>query len=136
MAKNGSPAIKALEDEIAAIEKAQDPTRKQIAELEAQLVEGQQIIARNRAAIDLLTGKTRVGAAPRASRGTRASSAEGREDKIIAALGQKPDGMNGTELAEAIGASPATARKVLDAMVEAGTIKRTGERRGTKYLPA
>ena len=144
----GSPAIKALEDEISAIQKAQEPTRAKIIAiheeaatkanaLEAELDEGAAIIARNRAAIDLLTGKTRIGSAPRARRSPRSSvSAEGREDKIVEVLGQNPDGMNGVQLAEAIGVSAATARKTLDAMVAAKTIERTGEKRGTKYLPA
>jgi DNA-binding Lrp family transcriptional regulator len=44
--------------------------------------------------------------------------------------------MNGSALADAIGTSAATARKALEAMIEAGTIKRTGEKRGTRYLPA
>ena len=141
MAENGSPAIKALNDEIAAVEKAQAPTQKQIAELEAQLTEGAEIIARNRAAIDLLTGKTRVSspARSRASRGPRApqASAGEREHAVTAALAENAsEGLNGTQLAELLGVSPATARSTLEAMVEAGTIKRTGERRGTKYFPA
>lgn len=137
----GSPAIKALEDEIAAVEKSQEPTRKQIAELQGQLIEGQDIIARNRAALDILNGRTRVGSTTpsRATRGPRAPQAsEGeRAAAVMAALAQNAsDGLNGTELAEIMGVSPATARKALDGMIEAGTIKRTGEKRGTKYFPA
>src|SRR4051812_1943890 len=71
--QTGSPAIKALEDEIASIEKAQQPTREKIRELENELVEGQAIIARNRAAFDVLNGNVAVASgAPR--RGRRASS--------------------------------------------------------------
>ncbi len=137
----GSAAIVALEQEIAAIEKAQEPTQQKIRELQAQLIEGANIIARNRAAIDILNGKTPVSsqAPSRARRGARApqASSEEREHAITAALAQNAsDGLNGTELAEAMGVSPATARKTLDGMVTAGTIKKTGERRGTKYFPA
>jgi len=36
-----------------------------------------------------------------------------------------------------MGVSPATARKALfDGVLTAGTITKTGERRGTKYFPA
>jgi len=133
MAKTGSPAIKALEDEIAAVEKAQEPTQKQIAELQAALVEGQEIVARNRAAIDVLTGKTSVRAPSRARAPRAQSRSEDREMAIAQAL-PGSEGMNGTELAELLGVTPTTARKTLEAMVEAGTIKRTGSRRGTKYF--
>lgn len=141
-ASNGSPAIKALEDESAAIEKAQEPTRKKIAELEAELVEGQAIIARNRQAIAILTGKMPVAVSGQRRAGRSRSKAEltadagDREAKILEIVGGTPQGLNGSQIAERLGTSPATARKALEELVSAGTIKRTGEKRGTKYLPA
>ena len=136
-ASSGSPAIKALEDEIAAIEKAQEPTRKKIAELEAELVEGREIIARNRQAIAILTGKTPVTTGQRRVGRTRSTgSPEDREAKIVEIIKGGPQGLNGSDIAGLLGTSPATARKALDELVSAGKIKRTGEKRGTKYLPA
>jgi len=53
---------------------------------------------------------------------------------VTAALARDAsEGLNGTELAELLGVTAATVRKTLEEMVEAGTIKRTGEKRGTKY---
>jgi Fic family protein len=57
-----------------------------------------------------------------------------REAKVIEALSQNAQGLNGTEIANVLGVTAATARKWLDPMVEAGTIKREGERRATKYF--
>lgn len=141
VASTSSPAIKALEDEIAAVEKAQQPTRKKIADLEAELVEGEQIIARNRQALAILTGKTPVAVSARnparsRSKAQLSADSEGREHRIIEVLGQNPDGMTGKALSETLGVAYQTAKKNLDVLVEAGTIKRTGEKRGTKYLPA
>jgi hypothetical protein len=70
-----------------------------------------------------------------ATRAAEASAGD-RERRIIEVLSQNPDGLNGTALSKAVGVSPATGRKTLDAMVEARTITRTGARRATRYFAA
>jgi DNA-binding transcriptional ArsR family regulator len=60
------------------------------------------------------------------------ASAEERAEAVTKALAGS-EGMNGTQLAELLGVTPSTVRKTLEPMVEAGTIKRTGEKRGTLY---
>jgi predicted HTH transcriptional regulator len=72
-----------------------------------------------------------------ATRAPRAPSAAPEEisAKITELVTQNPDGLNGTQIAEHLGVSAATARKYLDGLISAGSIKRTGEKRGTKYVP-
>lgn len=135
--KDTHPAIRAMEDEIAAIEKQQEPTRKQIAELEAQLVEGQQIIARNRAAIDVLNGNVALGTTATPTRRRRSSSGgvtasqidERRIIDTVAANGWTKANV----IAEAVGVSGNPLSLKLRAMVEDGKLKRRGERRATEY---
>jgi uncharacterized coiled-coil protein SlyX len=138
MAKtNGHPAIKALEDEIAAVEKAQQPTRDQIAELEAQLVEGQQIIARNRAAIDVLNGNVSIASgAPRTrarrSSGTGLTVSQIDENAIVTFVGAHQR-VGASQIGQHVGASGNALSLKLRAMVESGVLTKQGERRATKY---
>jgi hypothetical protein len=85
----------------------------------------------------------RVAARSAVSRGTSSTaarsteSAEARQAKILEALSQNAaDGVNGATLASTVGASPATVRKDLEQLEADNKVKRTGERRGTKYFPA
>jgi hypothetical protein len=133
---NGHPAIKALEDEIAAIEKAQDPTRKKIAELQSQLVEGQQVIARNRAAISLITGKTAPPAGPtrRSSRRSPGTPPEERESAIVSFVQSQPSGTTAKAISDALGISTNTLSQTLAPMFESGTLRSEGQRRGRRIL--
>ena len=141
---SGSPAIKALEDEIAAIEKAQQPTRDQIRELESQLVEGQQIIARNRAAIDVLSGNVAVasgsggrrsgGGAARQSRGGsgRLTASQISEDRIVEFV-RSNQPVGAAAIGDHVGASGNALSVKLRAMVDKGRLSKQGEKRATKY---
>jgi uncharacterized coiled-coil protein SlyX len=136
MAKNGHPAIKALEDEIAAVEKAQAPTRAQIAELESQLTEGQQIIARNRAAIDVLSGNVSFASAAPRTRARRSSgglTASQIDDNAIVSVVGAHQPVGASAIGAEVGASGNALSLKLRAMVEAGVLSKQGERRATKY---
>jgi uncharacterized coiled-coil protein SlyX len=138
MAKTeGHPAIVALESEIAAVEKAQAPTRAQIAELEGQLTEGQQIIARNRAAIDVLSGNVTIAsAAPRTrarrSSGTGLTASQIDERAVVDFIGANQP-IGASPIGQHVGASGNALSLKLRAMVESGVLTKQGERRATKY---
>lgn len=136
MAKsNGHPAIKALDDEIAAVEKAQQPTRDKISALEAELVEGQQIIARNRAAIDVLNGNVSLASgAPRARRGRGAGPTASQIDQnaVVTFVGaHQPVGAS--QIGAHVGASGNPLSMKLKSLVDNGVLTKQGERRATKY---
>lgn len=134
MAKsNGHPAIKALEDEIAAVEKAQQPTRNQLAELEAQLVEGQQIIARNRAAIDVLNGNVSVASGPPRRRSSGARTASQIDENAIVTFIGAHQPVGASQIGQHVGASGNPLSMKLKSMVESGVLTKQGERRATKY---
>ena len=138
MAKtNGHPAIKALEDEIAAVEKVQEPTRDQIAALEAQLVEGQQIIARNRAAIDVLNGNVSVASGAARTRARRSSggglTASQIDDRAIVTFVGAHQPVGAMQIGQEVGASGNPLSLKLKSMVENGVLTKQGERRATKY---
>ena len=85
---------------------------------------------------------TRVAARSAVARSTSSTAArstessEVRQAKILEALSQNAsEGLNGATLASTVGASPATVRKDLEALEADNKVKRTGERRGTKYFP-
>ncbi len=135
---SGSPAIKVLEDEIASVENAQDPTRNQIAELEAQLIEGQQIIARNRAAIALLTGRTPLPTAPsrRSSSRSPGTPPEARAAAILTFVKAQSGGTTAKAIAEDLEISTNTLNQTLAPMLAAGALRSEGERRGRKIFAA
>lgn len=147
-----SPAIKALEDEIAAIEKAQQPTQDaiqkvkddaaaEVARLTSELTDGQGVIDRNRAAIALLEGKTPF-ASSSGKRALRSSNpnavpADQREEVALKAIRDGgAGGVNGTVVRQALGVSEQTSAKTIRSLLDSGKVKSQGERRSRKLIAA
>jgi hypothetical protein len=74
---------------------------------------------------------------PAGRRPGRPSSAptEGLADKITAHVSSNP-GQTVGQIVAATGSSPAAVKKTIKAMLDAGGIRKTGQKRGTRYFPA
>lgn len=112
--------------------------RKQIAQLEAQLIEGQQIIARNRAAIALLTGRTPLPTAlSRRSSRSPGTPPEARESAILTFVKSQSDvGTTAKAISDELGISTNTLNQTLTPMLATGALRSEGERRGRKIFAA
>jgi predicted HTH transcriptional regulator len=63
-------------------------------------------------------------------------SAEERQTQVMEYILANPNGVNGKQVAEALGISSATAVKAIDPLIEAKRIKAEGQRAGRKLFPA
>jgi hypothetical protein len=143
------PAIKALEDEIAAVEKAQQPTHDAIAKIEAdaraavakrqaELREGEAVIARNRAAIDVLNGNVTV-ASPGRRSGRRTPSgptASQIDESAILRFVKSNGPVGASEIGRHVGASGNPLSTKLKRMSDDGKLTYRGERRQRVYSAA
>jgi predicted HTH transcriptional regulator len=121
---NGSPAIKALREEIAAIEKAQQPTHDKIAALQQELEEGQAIIARNEAAIAVLEGNVTIASPRSATRTPSGRSPRGSvTDAIMRTVGERP-GVSAAEVANVTGAKKQTVTSALQKLAADGRLEK------------
>lgn len=142
-AANGTPAnpvVVAIQARMTEIQTAQQPTRDQIAALQASLSDGAAELDRLQTALDAINGKVPTAAPARvtARRSTSGMSTEERQAAAAAFVNASgAEGVTGKAVADHLGVSPATIAKDLTELVDSGKIKHNGKKqRGSRFQPA
>ena len=119
-----------LEKEAAAIRARLEPKRADIRADEEQL-------ARIEAALDVLNGNVALASgAGRAKQANGRRSRGGIDEAAVVAFVQKNQPASARDIGENIGVTGNRLSNKLTAMVKAGLLTKTGERRGTRYSAA